>query len=101
MNKLTLTAYDFFTRDKDARKEIDETLKSGCTQGELHLVIEKHMKSMNDFEAMAVFHRTHVPVVEAIDYQEIAYMLVMDRDNIHMENVSIPEWDEDFDTNIQ
>jgi hypothetical protein len=53
-------------------------------------------------ELLAIFHAVTIKATEAVDWKEVAYMLLADELNVWPDpGPSIPEWADNFDSNDQ
>lgn len=102
MNKYTKLAYNYFADNSDARKEVIHFLRKNGTTKDIAKRLADHLNELSQMELLAVFTETKVSVVEAVDLEEVAFMLLIDdvpADAVATE--SIPEYSSDFDSNKQ
>lgn len=86
MTSDTERAINFFYRDDDANKLLNELLESGKPCSVIADSLQEYMNQLNRFELMAVYHRLMVDVVEATDWNEIANHVLCDWYGAHTDN---------------
>ena len=86
MNRPTEKALDFFYRDDDATKLLNELLESGKPAKVIADHLRQYMDQLNRFELMGVYHELMVHVIEATDWDEIANRALCDWYGAHTDN---------------
>lgn len=102
MNKYTERAYDFFARDPEAKQAVKDMLIAMSYGPKLAENLEEYSKQLSRMEWLAIFRAIQIDVTDAVDWKEVAYMLIADEFNVPpVATDSIPEYDERFDSNDQ
>jgi len=86
MTSETEKALDFFYRDEDALKLVNEMLESGKPCRVIAASLHEYMNQLSKFELMAIYHRLMVDVVEATDWDEVANRMLCDWYGAHSDN---------------
>jgi hypothetical protein len=77
-NDSTQKAIEFFYRDDEAQKMLNELLESGKPARVIAETLHEYMSQLNRFELMAIYLRLMVPVLEATDWDEVANRALCD-----------------------
>lgn len=100
MTKYTQKAYEFFLRDKEAYRFVEEIVASGKPSCVIAEQLEEYMDQLNAFMMIAIYHQLSVTPVEATDWKEVAHLLVCESQNAPVNDPDplVAEWDTDFDS---
>lgn len=71
-NDPTQKAIEFFYRDDEAQKMLNELLESGKPATVIAEALHEYMNQLNRFELMAIYQQLMVHVIEATDWDEVA-----------------------------
>jgi hypothetical protein len=85
-NQVTEKAMDFFYRDDEASKMLNELLESGKPARVIAEALQQYMNQLNRFELMGVYHQLQVHVIEATDWDEVANRALCDWYGAHSDN---------------
>ena len=101
MNKSTTETYEFFSGDPEAVAAVDEMVASGKPSSVVANWLEEYVLQLSILDLLRVYKQLLVPATQATNWEEVANMLLCDRLDACGSEVSIPEWDDDFNSNIQ
>ena len=85
-NDPTQKAMEFFFRDDEAQKMLNELLESGKPARTIAEALHEYMNQLNRFELMAIYHQLMVHVIEATDWDEVANRALCDWYGAHSDN---------------
>lgn len=102
MNKYTERAYRFFSTDVEAKEALKNFLNDSHLTDRIANNLEEYSEQLSHMELLGIFRAVKVSVVEAVDWKEVAYLVLADEWNVPPTGgASIPEWSDDFDSNEQ
>ncbi len=102
MNQYTDRAYRFFHQDKEAKEAMQKMIAESALSDRLANNLAEYVEQLSHMELLAIFRAVTIKVTEAVDWKEIAYMLLADELNVWpTAGESIPEWADNFDSNDQ
>lgn len=100
MNKYTRLSYEFFLRDKEAYRFVEELVMQGKPACVIAEALEEYLDQLNAFMMVAIYHQLSVTPVEATDWKEVAHLLICESQNapVNDPDPMVAEWDKDFDS---
>lgn len=101
MNKPTKETYEFFSGDIDAVKAVEDMIATGKPSSVIASWLEEYVLQLSVLDLLRIYKELLVPATIATDWNEVANLLICDKLDACGSEVSIPEWDDDFDSNLQ